>query len=420
MLSIGLVFANPCMSQSYVEYFNFGREALDNKDTLGFRNHMFKADSIRPNHQVIMYNLAKGYALNNETEKAFEILTTLSQFYASEGVLDSTDFQSLIEEEKWKKLKASIEKSNEVIISSELAFEINKTGFHPEGIIYDEEFNHFFISDIRSGLIYRTDKEGKELGSFANLSELGFWSPMGMKIDPSNTNLIWVATSAVDNFENFEPEMKGKSAVLLFDKKTGKLLEQYIPEEDGHSYGDLFVTSKGEVFVTDSQTPVIYKLDRRKSKITEAFSSKEWWSLQGITSSLDGTKLFVSDYITGIFVINVLDGRITPLITENYKLRSTDGLYLKGDQLIAIQNGTLPKRIAAISLNQEGTGISSSLKYLDQAREELEEPTLGTWVNGDLYYIANSPWGYYDEEMNPKYDEWPILKVLRLRASGIK
>ncbi|MEP0463143.1 MAG: hypothetical protein ABJD55_17050, partial [Flavobacteriaceae bacterium] len=52
-----------------------------------------------------------------------------------------------------------------------------------------------------------------------------------------------------------------------------------------------------------------------------------------------------------------------------------------------------------------------SLEIIDRAVHELNEPTLGTIQNGILYFIANSPWAFYDENGQPKLDEWPRLQI---------
>ncbi len=407
-------------AQSYVDYFNQAQSAYEKGENQIFLQNMIKADSLRPNHRVILFNLARAYSVNAKNAEAFDVLEKLASFYASAAILDSASFASLTDEDRWQLLKRTINQANKKIESSELAFQFTKAGLHLESIEYDPLDEVFYLTDIHSGIIYRTDSRGGTLEEFLDLKEYGYWSPMVVKKDTHTPHYLWVLSSALNVFSDYDNDMEGKSALLLFDVRSGKIVKEYLPKEDGHSMGDFVISSKGELFITDSQLPKIYKLDKVKGSIEEAFSTPDWWSLQGIVSTADGSKLYVSDYLTGIYVVDLREKKVSALITDNYKLRSTDGLYLKSDKLIAIQNGTFPKRIAVISLNEEGSGISSSLKFVDQSREELEEPTLGTWVRGDLYYIANSPWGYYDEGMNPKLEEWPAVIVMRLKGIDIK
>jgi tetratricopeptide (TPR) repeat protein len=420
VLSISAFLVQSAASQTYVDYYNKGQAYFENGDYQGFLKNLIQADSARPNHRVIMFNLAKAYEVNGFKQEALGVLSKLAGFYASEAILDSVNFKTLIHEEGWLGLKKLIERSVERIESSELAFEFEMKGFHPEGIEYDPQGDSFYLSDIHSGKIYKTENLGGSFEVVTDLSDKGYWSPMSIKLDPLNTDQLWVVSSAVANFSEFTDSLEGRSVLLLINKRTGAIVREYHPGEKGHLFGDLVITSKGDVYITDSQIPVVYSVASDDEALTESYRSPQWLSLQGITLSEDESRLYISDYISGIFMIDIASGEINPLINNNELLRSTDGLYRKGDKLIAIQNGTLPKRISLINLDDEGYGIESTLHTLDQAREELEEPTLGTWVNDDLYYIANSPWGYYDDNNNPQLDEWPVLKIMRLKGKDIR
>jgi DNA-binding beta-propeller fold protein YncE len=313
-------------------------------------------------------------------------------------------------------LEETIKAYQTPIKTSKLAFEIDKTGFHPEGIMYHPKEDVFYMTDIREGMIYKTNKAGVNLEVVANLKELGFWSAMGIAVDPNNEEVLWVTTSAMPIFSGFSQAIEGRTAVLKINAQTGKLLKAYIPNDLGHLFGDLIISSSGKPYITDSNNPIIYTINEDGDSFAQAYKMEEWWNLQGLAFSDNEERLYVSDYILGIFKIEMKTGAITPLISENERLRGGDGIYQKNNQLIILQNGSNPKRIAQIRLDGNGNGIAKTLSFPDQARIDMEEPTLGTWVNSELYYIANSPWGYYDEENQPKINEWPKLNILRLKT----
>ena len=414
LVIIGLSFFWANLSaQSYISVYNKGHQALENGDYLSYRNNMMQADSLRPNHPVIMYNLARGYALNDENEKAFSTLEILLHFYASSSVLDSSDFEGLIGSDEWKQLCEDARKYQKTIKSSEVAFEFEMPGLHPEGIAYDNESGDFYLSDIREGLIYRFSKKNKEPEPFIDLKEFGFWSALGIKIDPVDSDILWVTTSAMPEFSGYNEDLKGSAALLKFSKKTGQLLMTYKTDEE-QLLGDLTITRKGKIYLSDSHNPVIYTIENN-DVMRVAFQHMQWWNLQGLALSDDEEFLYVSDYITGIYRIHIESGEIVPLIDENERLRGGDGIYQNDGKLIILQNGTTPKRVAQIELGKSGYGISETLKFTDQARDDVSEPTLGAWVDGDLYYIGNSPWGFYDDNGQQKMDQWPTLKIFRLK-----
>ncbi len=68
-----------------------------------------------------------------------------------------------------------------------------------------------------------------------------------------------------------------------------------------------------------------------------------------------------------------------------------DGLYLVGDSLLAVQNGTEPNRVIHLYLDPTLTRV---LRWepLDSNSPGLGAPTHGTMVGGDFFYLANSGW----------------------------
>ncbi len=405
-------------AQSYIEIYNEGQEALKKGDVQTFRESMVQANELRPNHPVIMYNLAKGHMLNNENRQAFQTLEVLLHFYASPAILDTSEFNVLKVLPEWEQLTKAVSEKQTTNSTSEVAFEFDKPGFHPEGIAYDGETGDFYLTDIREGFIYRFNPNKGELELFVDLKESGYWSALGAAIDPIDPEVIWITTSVMPQFSNFEEEVDGESAVLKISKKTGRIINSYEPEGE-RILGDLTITDDGIVYITDSRNPVVFTIDSN-DVLKVAFQYEKWWNLQGLAFSDDQKYLYLSDYITGVYSIEISSGTIQPIMGENEWLRGGDGIYQKGGILTVLQNGTTPKRVAQIQLGDKGKAVTETLAFPDQAREDINEPTLGTWVNDDLYYIGNSPWGYYGEDRSPVLDKWPKLKIFKLKTQAVR
>ncbi|MGN8226336.1 SMP-30/gluconolactonase/LRE family protein [Gracilimonas sp. BCB1] len=401
-------------AQSYVEIYNEGQEALKNGDVQTFRERMVRANKLRPNHPVIMYNLAKGHMLNNENRQAFQTLEVLIHFYASPSILDTSEFSILKILPEWEELSKAASEKQRTTITSEVAFEFDKPGFHPEGIAYDGETGDFYLTDIREGLIYRFNPKVEELGLFVDLKESGYWSALGVAIDPVDSDILWVTSSVMPQFSDYHEEIDGKSAVLKINKKTGQVIKSFQPKGE-RIFGDLTITDDGIVYISDSRNPEVFTIDSNDA-LKVVYQHEGWWNLQGLAFSDDEKFLYLSDYITGVYSIEISSGTIRPIMDENEWLRGGDGIYQKGGLLTVLQNGTTPKRVAQIRLDDKGKAMAETLVFPDQAREDINEPTLGTWVNNDLYYIGNSPWGYYGEDRNPVLDKWPILKIFKLKT----
>jgi hypothetical protein len=172
-----------------------------------------------------------------------------------------------------------------------------------------------------------------------------------------------------------------------------------------HTFGDLTIDEVGTIYISDSAKPVIYRIKRGSKKIEEFMSHPDWWNLQGLTLSEDGSVLYVSDYITGIHSIELTSKKVRVLSTHNGLLRGSDRIYLLNSKLILLQNGTVPKRVSTYDL------ASDHFEFIDNAVDYLNEPTLGLVVGSSLYFIANSPWAFYDTLEDPMNGEWKPLRI---------
>lgn len=72
-------------------------------------------------------------------------------------------------------------------------------------------------------------------------------------------------------------------------------------------------------------------------------------------------------------------------------LDGIDGLEQFGSGLIAIQNGTHPRRIVQLELTEDG-GAVSRLTILEQAHPGWGEPTSGAVTPLGFLYVADAQW----------------------------
>lgn len=404
-----ILFLGMANGQSYVDYYNQGIAHYNSKEYEKFAHAFIKADSLRPNHRVILYNLAIAHTLNNTYDKAFEVLNHLIEFYAESDFKDDEHFLPLREKREWEQLVNKVQEYNTEKIKSEVAFTLTIDEFHPEGISFNSQNLRFYFSDIRHGMLLSTNIRGEDVEEIISLRESGYWSAMGIAVDPIDHEKLWVTTSVVENFSGFEDSLKGKAAILRIDLSKGKIDREY-PLDGDHILGDLIVSSEGNVYVTDSNQPIIYQLDKEKNKLVEFYTNDSWWNLQGLALSEDESILYVSDYIIGIYQIELKNKSVRLLGNGIPALRGADGLYQKEGKLVLLQNGTSPKRVSIL----DASNSENIFSIVDRNRKGLSEPTLGTWVGEELYYIGNSPWSQYDENMHPIKEGWSEIIIFKL------
>jgi hypothetical protein len=108
------------------------------------------------------------------------------------------------------------------------------------------------------------------------------------------------------------------SAVFKYDLNTGKLLDRYTPQPSSKEFvfGDLLLSKSGEVFISDTQNNTIFKVNESTHALESFFASEEFWNIQGITFSADEKFLFISDYIKGVFRLNMQTKELIQLTRE--------------------------------------------------------------------------------------------------------
>ncbi|MCI0486902.1 MAG: hypothetical protein L0229_09905, partial [Blastocatellia bacterium] len=209
-------------------------------------------------------------------------------------------------------------------------------------------------------------------------------------------------SAAFPQMSGFKEEERGLSTIFRYDLKTGKLVKRYdLPDgSKGHAFGDLTLAPSGDVFISDSRSPVIYSITRKKDELEVFLKSERFVSLQGIDFSEDGKRLFVADYSRGIWAIDMASKKVSLLSQpDDVCMLGIDGLYFYKGGFVAIQNGTNPHRIIRLYLNG-GLNEIERLEVIEANNPVFDEPTLGVLIKDRFYYIANSQWRSVDEKGN--------------------
>ena len=390
------------------------RKAYQDKDYPTFLEDMKLAAQLRPNHPRLMYNLAVAYALNGQRAEALASLAKVAALGMVVRAASDQDFASIRDSAEFKAIAARIEANQLPVGKSTPAFTIHEKGLVPESVAFDPATNLFFVSSIYKRKIMRITKDGS-VSDFAVEAD-GLWSVFGMKVD-SARRVLWACTAAHPQMSHYDANEDGRSAILKFDLRTGKLVKKYLlPNDSGkHLLGDLVLNAGGDVFASDSLSPTIYFL-RAGAKELEVFvASKSFVSPQGLAFSADEKNLFLADYSNGIFVINMKTRKITNCpAPPDGTLLGIDGLYNYRGEFIAVQNGVNPQRVVRLSLTPD-LGRIKRVETIAANQPEFDEPTLGVLVKDSFYFVANSQWGAIDEKgqlaSEDKLKEPIILKL---------
>jgi hypothetical protein len=398
-LLISAAFALMCTfasAQSLQELYGNAQQARKSGDVAAFYENITKAHKQHPYHQGILYQCGIAAALSGKNDEAVSYLKQAVHINAQFD-LNIDELKSLPGLDQVKALQQELQKP---IVTSATAFVIPEKTFHIESIAKGESQNVFYFGSIHKRNILKRNAKGV-VSNFTVPAQDGLASVFGVKVDASK-KILWACSSPMLEMENYDSTIQ--SGVFKYDVKTGKLITKYIPVIDKKKFvfGDLFLSNKGQVFVSDSENNIVFVVNEKTGKLDEFFSSDQFWNLQGITSSDDGKYLFIADYIKGVFRLDLASKELMQLTCDKeVSLKSVDGLTFYKNSLIAIQNAVTPMRVTRYSLDASMSKISD-YTIIDRGHQSFNEPTIGCLSGNDFYYVANSLWSGYDKDHNLK------------------
>jgi hypothetical protein len=299
---------------------------------------------------------------------------------------------SLPNQRSVRELEQALEANRHEISRASTAFVLPDPALLTEDIDYDSHGQRFFISSVRLGKIVTADLHGATR-DFAKAPD--GWPMLALKVD-AERGRVWATEVALQDFA-FAPKGDwGRSALVCYALKDGRLLRR-IEGPKGSALGDLLLTSRGEVIVSDGVGGAVYRLPAEGLAL-ERLDAGDFISPQTAAPHPDGKHLFVPDYVRGVGVLDPVSKHVDWLpMNGRFALNGIDGLYARGNALLAVQNGTTPERVVVFRLNRSLTQVVSEV-VIERASRTLGDPTHGVIVGATFYYLANSGWDVIDEQ----------------------
>jgi sugar lactone lactonase YvrE len=385
------------------------------KDYPAAVENLNKALELIPDHPTLFYNIGAISALQGKKNEAIASLSKIAEMGLALHPERDRDFDSIKDSVEFKTVLNKFESNSTPVINSTTAFTIHEKWLITEGLAYDPVGETFFISSVHKRRILSIDKTGN-VSAFASEQD-GLFSVLGMSVDAKRRHL-WVTSTAFPQMMGFKKEEDGTSAILKFDLRTKKLLKKYVLSNAAkkHALGDLTIQSNGDVFTTDSLSAAVYVIRAAANEMELFLEDSRFASPQGLAFSNDEHHLFMADYSTGLFDIDVKTKKVAHLgPIAGQTLLGIDGLYFHKGNLIGVQNGVSPQRVVRISLSKD-FARAERLQVIEANNPVFLEPTLGVLVKSEFYFIANSQWPLIDE--NGKFADEAKLRdpvVLKIK-----
>jgi sugar lactone lactonase YvrE len=268
-------------------------------------------------------------------------------------------------------------------------------GFAPEGI----EIAHgktFYVGSVQTGAILTGDVRTGTSRVLVPGAAPGANGATGIEYDRGR---LWVSGA-------------GFGTASVYNAKTGALLQTYnLGTPPATFINDVVVTRKAAYF-TDSQQPVIYRVERSKHGAPGEVSTipltgdyqhiAGQFNLNGIVATANGKALIaVQSAAKKLFVINPASGVTRAIDTGSYDLANGDGLLLEGKTLYVVQNRS--NQIAVFQLSRDLTKATFVEALTDP---DFDVPTTLDRA-GKRLYAVNARFG----TATPTDQHYDIVKV---------
>ena len=327
--------------------------------------------------------------------KPDEALQSFAQFVAmgqsDEEVLKGKSFDPLRDLPRYKGIYADMVANTIGKSGAEEVLQLQSTARIPEDIDYGPETKQFYISTVLGKQILQVNMTGGTT-VFANAPDQ--WPMMALKVDPRR-RVLWATEVALDGFAAVAKEDWGRSAILQYNLRSGRLLHR-IEGPPKTALGDMALAANGDPIVSDGEHGGVYRVNRKTLSVVR-IDAGDFVSPQTAAALPDGTHLLVPDYVRGIGLLDLHTRQVVWIPMDGkHALSGIDGLYAVGNTLLATQNGTSPERVVRFAVNASKTRVLSE-SIIERATPTLGDPTHGVIVGDYFYYIANSGWDGLDE-----------------------
>ena len=265
---------------------------------------------------------------------------------------------------------------------------------YPEGIAYDKRTESLFVGSFYKGEIQRIRKGTVTIFIPAGQDDLH--SVVGMSIDVMKRRL-WVCNSEAGASQRATPDSIGKASIHIYDLDSKSLLRRLpLTQQSGHFCNDIALDASGNAYITDSFSPMIWKVNGSNFVLSEWVRddrfSGEGFNLNGIQITPDDKYAIVVKMNSGqLFRISAKDRSIIE-IKINRPIDAGDGMVLSDKHELFVIEGFGAKEpgIAKVLFSNDYSSavVSSALDS-----PEMKVPTTATIANGNLF-VVNSQFNH--------------------------
>jgi hypothetical protein len=374
-------------------------DARVRKDYAAYKQLVLELDRLMPGNPEVLVRMALADAGLGHPETALADLVRFAAMgQADPGFAKQDGLASVRQLSAYPGLERQLEANAQPISHAALERTLGQADLISEDLAYDPRTKIFFVSSVRHRKIVALRPDHTET-DFVSEGRDGIWSVLALAVDDAR-RLLWATTAAMPQSVP-PPSAKeaGRSALLAYDLASGALRARYDLPPGAHAVlGDMTIGPHGDIYVSEAEQGVVYILRSGHRALEVLVPAGTFVSPQNPAATPDGLRLFVADYTRGVGVIELTTGRVSWLpLPEKLTLAGTDGMYLAGQTLFAVQNGTNPNRVLRVHLNPALDRVLS-WEAVESGSPQLGSPTHGVVVGSSFDFLGKSGWEHVGED----------------------
>ena len=364
-----------------------GMDALDHGDAAGALEQFNKAYAIMPDSPSLLLLKAQAALQAHRTDDAHAILTE----YLSRGfVLDlnkNPDFNQVWDGGLDETLTANEAALGDMHVAATLP------GFTlTDAMTYAPDSGQIFAAGIRTGRVVAISAQGsRDVIAFRpGVAAYG----LGLR-----DNMLWATTAATRQTLGFD----GKdiaSKVVVINPANGQVTQSFSdPDHPDRRFGHLLL-GKDDLYVTDTTHGDVLRLMGYKGGLQILVPEGYMDSPSGLAENDAGDVLMVSDFISGLYRVDLAAGSLTRLnAPDGGSLLGISSLSRYGDDLIAVENGVKPAKVLRLHMAPDWLTVKSVEVLLRS--DQLVQPAQGVAADDRFLFVAQSQWADMDDQGDP-------------------
>lgn len=269
---------------------------------------------------------------------------------------------------------------------------VERPALYPETIEYEKSNDKFLLGSFREGAVYEVDQAGR---ASLLVDDPRLCSVLGIAADEPRGRLWAVNSNLGASIKPCAAGPKKLAGVGVYDLRTGKPVN-YVDLSallDGpHLLNGIALDASGNAFVTDSFSPVIYKVTPRGD--ASVFLEDERFAgnainLNGLIVHPDGYLLVIKKSDGALYKVPLDRPKTFTRVALARRLVGGDGLTLIDERSLVVVANRTPEHSsnAAYSLASDDGWASARVA----AEQDLGDvyPTTAALRNGTLYVVQS-------------------------------